>query len=107
MKDLFGNIHIHVYECYGVEEITTPEDLPDPAGYNAICRNFGVLPSDVRRPKYIDLMISMRDGEDLPVKIKSIEKITLFENCFGKTFGGWDSNLEFKPHTACYSSVAT
>ena len=64
-----------------------------------------VRPFEVKRPKYIDLMISMRDGEVLPVKVKTIEKMTLFENCFGKTFGGWDKKLKFKPHVACYSSI--
>ena len=98
---------LHMYECYGVKEITTPEDLPDQAGYKALCEKFDVVPNKMRRPKYIDLMISMRDSADLPVKIKSIGKMTLFENCFGLTFGGWDKDLKFKPHVACYSSVVT
>ena len=34
VKDISGALH--EYDCYGVEEITTPEDLPDKAGYNAL-----------------------------------------------------------------------
>ena len=105
VEDLFGNIH--EYECYGVNEITTPEELPDYGGYRFFCKKFGVLPNDVRKPKYIDLMLSMREGVDHPVKVKSIDKMTLFENCFGRTFGGWDSSLKFTPHISCYSTVAT
>ena len=105
VEDLFGNSH--EYECYGVDEITTPEELPDYAGYKSICSKFGVLPNEVKRPKYIDLMVSMRESADLPVKVKSINKLTLFKNCFGKTFGGYDQGLNFTPHVVCFSTVAT
>ena len=47
----------------------------------------------------------MRESRDHPVKIKSIDNMTLFGNCFGKTFSGWDPNLKFIPHVACYSTI--
>ena len=103
VEDISGKVH--VFECYGIDEITTPENLPDHEGYNALCKKFVIRPFEVKMPKYIDLMISMRDSEVFPVRVKTIEKMTLFENCFGKTFGGWDPNLKFKPHVACYSTV--
>ena len=46
----------------------------------------------------------MRESQDHPVKIKSVGQMSLFENSFGKTFGGCDPNLKFIPHTACYQS---
>ena len=32
--------------------------------------------------------------------------MTLYEDFFGKTFGGWDKDLQFKPHVAYYKSIA-
>ena len=102
--DLFGKVQEVL--CYGVDEITTPEDLPDVSGYRSLCSKFGVMPAEVRRPKYIDILFSMRESASHPVKVKSVGNMTLYRNAFGKTFGGWDTELNFKPHIACYKSIA-
>ena len=89
-----------------MKEITTPEDLQDIRGYRSLCSKFGVIPTEVRRPKYIDILISMRESASHPVKVKSVGNMTLYENSFGKTFGEWDMDLRFEHHMACYKSIA-
>ena len=102
VEDLFGVKH--TYYCYWTDEITTPEDLPELHSYKLLCKKFGVLPNEVTRPRHINLLLSMRESQHHPVKLRSIGQMTLFENCFGKTFGGCDSDLKFTPHRACYQS---
>ena len=104
LVDLQGNRH--EYECYGTDEITSPEDLPNFASYKKLCQRFDVSPNDVKRPKHINLLISMRESGDHPVKLKTIGQMSLFQSCYGKTFGGCDASLSFTPHVSCYYSNA-
>ena len=51
VEDLYSNKH--EYDCYGTDDITSPEELPDIASYKKLCQKFGVIPSDVKRPRNI------------------------------------------------------
>ena len=51
-------------------------------------------------------IISMRECGDHPVKLKTIGQMSLFQSCYGKTFGGCDASLSFTPHVSCYYSNA-
>ena len=67
------NNKIHVLECYGVNVISRPVGLPDTKSYEAICKQFNVPAGKVKRPRRIDLLISMRESQLLPEKVKSLK----------------------------------
>ena len=61
-----------------------------------LCENFGISPEEVKRPQKIDLLISMRDKYLFADnKLKTINKMALYEGPLGKVFGGLDPNLKF------------
>lgn len=90
--DKKGNIH--EYRCYGLDEIATA-DLPTPESYSSICAKFGIHPSSVRKPREIDLLISLRSGAHHPAKVKSVGHMSLYDAIFGKVLGGPDPELQF------------
>ena len=95
IKDKFGQEH--VIECYGMDVIATPTKLPEKDSYFELCKRFKVSPQVVRRPKTIDLLISMRDNHlHADKKLKTIGKMSLYEGLLGKVFGGLDPKLKFR-----------
>ena len=88
--DIKGNRH-H-YACYGLDKIATA-DIPDFDSYRQICSEFRVNPSEVRKPKTIDLLISLRASADHPTKVKSIGDMSLYQGVYGKVFGGTAAEL--------------
>ena len=94
IKDKFGTLH--TIECYGMDVIATPAKPPEAASYSELCDKFGVSPEEVKRPQKIDLLISMRDNYLLAdSKLKTIDKMALYDGPLGKVFGGLDPNLKF------------
>ena len=85
---------VHEYLCYGLDEIATA-DVPTYESYTKICAKFGIHPNEVRKPKKIELLISLRAGAHHPNKIKSIDHMTLYNGIFGKVLGGPDPELKF------------
>ena len=84
----------HKYFCYGLDEIATA-DMPTAESYSKICSKFNIYPHEVRKPKKIDLLISLRAGAHHPSKVRSIGHMTLFNGVFGKVLGGPDPDLQF------------
>ena len=76
IKDKNGRVH--VLECYGMDVIATPADPPDSESYSKLCSKFGVSPKEVQRPKFIDLLISMRENYLLAdTRLKTVDKMIL------------------------------
>ena len=88
--DLKGNMH--QYACYGLEKIASA-DIPTAESYKEICSKFGISPFKVRKPKTIDLLISLRASAHHPNKIKSIGDMSLYQGIYGKVLGGTSSEL--------------
>ena len=55
----------HDYKCYGLDKIASA-DIPEEEAYKKICQNFGVKVSEVRKPRTIDLLISLRASAHHP-----------------------------------------
>ena len=97
---------VHVLECYGVDLIAKQSKLPDAKSYDLLCKKFNITPWKVRRPKRIDLLISMRESHLMPDKVKTLGKLTLHMSPFGATFGGSDPKLKFGTHQKTFKSTA-
>ena len=81
--------------CYGLGEIATAIKPPEEKSYTKMCTKFRISPSEARRHKKIDLLISMIQQKLFPDKKVSIEHISLCKGSLGKVFGGNDSDLDF------------
>ena len=90
--DLQGRCH--EYQCYGLDKIASA-DIPEQRSYERICSRFGVRPADVRKPRNIDLLISLRASAHHPGKVRSIGHMSLYDGVFGKVLGGTDDDLVF------------
>ena len=99
---------IHYLPCYGTDKITTDSILPNAASYQRLCKSFNVDPSEVLRPKKIELLISMRSGYLHPCDSNSVEigGMKLASGPLGKVFGGSSSDLQFSTmRLACPATV--
>ena len=76
IRDKFGTVH--VLDCYGLPVIASAAELPDEKLYGALCSKFGIKSSQVRRPRRIDLLISMRAALLLPKPQASVGDMVLF-----------------------------
>ena len=98
----------HHLPCYGTDVITSDNPLPDTASYQRMCKQFGVDPEEVRRPKRIELLISNRseylypNGPDY-VRICGMK---LASGLLGRVFGGTNPDLKFNPIKLACSSKA-
>ena len=75
---------IYYLPCYGTDVITSDNNLPDEESYKEMCREFGINPNQVVRPKKIELLISMREQHLHPKVKRSIEGMSLAEGPLGK-----------------------
>ena len=91
----------HVYQCYGLDKISTAAAPPERQSYKQLCGKFGVKFEEVKKPVEIDMLISMRRNPDHPKAVKTIGDITLYEGIFGKVFGGTDPELKFTAYQTC------
>ena len=90
---------MHQLPCYGTDNITNDSTLPDMTSYHDMCHQFEVDPSEVERPKRIELLISMRSGHLHPYdhNSKEINGMRLASGPLGKVFGGSSKTLKFNP----------
>ena len=89
-----------------MDVIATPAEPPDSQSYSELCSKFNISPKEVRRPQSIDLLISMRDNHLLAdKKLKTIDKMALYEGPLGKVFGGLDPNLKFARQKMAFKST--
>ena len=72
-------------------------DPPARDSYGKLCKNFGINPNQVLRPKKSDVWILMRQNLYHPVPVKNIGNMTLYDGPLGKVFGGTDEDLQFTP----------
>ena len=91
-----------IFQCYGLDVISSAADPPDKLSYQELFGKFGIGMEEVRKPKNIDLLISMRRNPHHPKPVKTIGNMTLYEGAFGKVFGGSDKNLMFTLHKTSY-----
>ena len=95
---------VHYLPCYGTDRITADSVLPETASYQKLCKKFNINPTEVPRPRRIELLISMRSGHLHPCEADSIVRggMKLASGPLGKVFGGTCSDLMFNPtHLAC------
>ena len=96
----------HELPCYGMETISSVAPPPETRSYKNLCKKFGIKPHEVKRPKSIDILISMRQNHLHPEKVKTVGEMFLYDGRMGKVFGGKDPKLRFTPHkTSIPSSV--
>jgi hypothetical protein len=88
--------------CYGMDKISSVASPPESTSYKKLCSKFGVMSGQLRRPRSIDLLISMRQNFLHPKASKTIGGITLFNGVLGKVFGGSDPDLVFEPYVMSY-----
>ena len=100
------NNQVHVLECFGVNIITKQATLPDAKTYEALCKKFDIPPDKVRGTRRIDLMISMRESHLLPVKDRTLGKLTLYQSQFGATFWGSYQKMSIGSHLKTFKSTA-
>ena len=86
----------HDYQCYGLVKIASA-DVQDPHSYRKIFSQWGLKPSDVKKPRNIDLLISLRAAAQHPNKVMNIGHMTLYDGIFGKVLGGTDPDLTCPP----------
>ena len=98
--DKYGDVH--KYPCYGLEKISSAAPPPESKSYKELCRKFGVNLQEVRKPREIDVLISMRSSSHHPSPSKRFGEMTLYDGIYGKTIGGTDPDLKFTPHQATY-----
>ena len=63
--------------------------------YKRLCAKFGVSPDDVKRPRKIYFLISMRNNQLIPTKITRIGKMELYNGPLGKVLAFKQSNKSF------------
>ena len=96
----------HTIECYGMDVITTPADPPELESYAKVCAKFRVRPEQMKRPKYIDLLVSMREHYLLSDhKETSVGGMALYKGPLGLVFGGLDRELKFVSHKMAFNST--
>ena len=104
VTDIYGIEH--TVECYGMDVITSPANPPEPESYAKLCAKFHVKPEQMRRPKYIDLLLSMREHYLLSDhKESSIAGMALYKGPLGLVFGGLDRELRFEHHKIAFNST--
>ena len=82
------------YQCFGMQKIATA-DVPTKKSYTKICQDFGLSPSEVVKPREIDLLISARAICDHPTPIKKCGHLILYSSRFGKVLCGTSKDLQF------------
>ena len=92
----------HEIPCYGMDQISSVAAPPEKESYHKLCSKFKVEPSQMRRPRTIDLLLSMRQNHLHPQPVRTKDCITLYEGKLGKVFGGSDPGLVFSPYTMSY-----
>ena len=92
----------HEIPCYGMDQISSVAAPPETESYHKLCYKFRVESSQMRRPRNIDLLLSMRQNHLHPQHVRTKDGITLYEGKLGKVFGGSDPGLVFSPYTMSY-----
>ena len=98
--------YICEYQCFGLETIATA-DVPTTESYTKICDKFGLKPTEVIKPKEIDLLISARSIGDHPVPIESYGHLILYNGKFGKVISGTNSDLKFRTNKSIERNSCT
>ena len=93
IKDKYGAEH--VLDCYGLPVIASAAEPPDEERYRNLCSKFDIDSSQVRRPRQIDLLISMRAVLLLPQPKACVGNMVLFDGPLGQVLGGSSPDLQF------------
>ena len=64
-----------IFQCYRLDVISSAADPTDKLSYQELCGKFGIGMEEVRKPKNIDLLISMRRNPHHPKPVKTIENM--------------------------------
>ena len=100
IRDRHNNVHSIL--CYGLDKIANAAKKPDKLSYNKLCNMLGVRPEEVERPEHIDLLISMRESNLQPDKVRSVGKVTLFGGLLGSVIGGESIGSNIESHEQCF-----
>ena len=91
IKDKYGNIH--TLECYGLDQIAPDIASPENKTYQKLCQKFGLDHQKLKRPKHVQLLISLDNVHLLLDKKRCIGNMALFEGPLGLVLGGSDPGL--------------
>ena len=87
IQDRFGRTHC--IECYGLEEIASEAEVPEPGDYRRLCDKFKIDPEQVKRPRQIDILLSARDNFLMSDEVvDSMDGVKLYSGPLGLTFMG-------------------
>ena len=83
-----------IYECYGLDRISSDVTKPVQSYYGALCKRFNVTKNQVLRPSSIDMLLSAKSSCLMSDHvIKSQGNMKLFNGPLGKVFCGSDKDL--------------
>nr|XP_017209463.2 uncharacterized protein LOC108181536 [Danio rerio] len=86
-----GTFKSHQLACYGLESIAEINNTVQP---NQLKKLFPDIPlAELARPKVVDLLISHREGQLAPQRIRIVGDLVLWEGPLGKTIGGTHPEL--------------
>ncbi|XP_024119933.1 uncharacterized protein LOC112141110, partial [Oryzias melastigma] len=86
-----GSLKSHQIVCYGLENIA---DIQNHVTARQLQKFFpDVQQTELERPKEIHLLISHREGQLAPQKVKSVGDLVLWDGPLGKTVGGTHPKL--------------
>ncbi|CAI5671305.1 unnamed protein product [Oreochromis niloticus] len=86
-----GTLKPHQLVCYGLDKIAEVERHVPPQKLQKIFPDVSL--QDLIRPREIQLLISHKEGQLVPQKIRSIGDLVLWDGPLGKTIGGTHPDL--------------
>ena len=89
-----------------MDSIATEAVLPFKEDYGVLCKKFGILSSQVVRPRRIDLLLSQKEAYLMSDEVKLVKgKMKLYSGPLGLVLSGCDPSLHHSQHNAEYPSV--
>lgn len=91
ISTLRGTLESHQLICYGLDKIAEVHRHVPPKKLQEIFPDFPL--KDLIRPREIQLLISHKEGQLVPQKVRSIGDLVLWDGPLGKTVGGTHPDL--------------
>ncbi|KAK7933141.1 hypothetical protein WMY93_004037 [Mugilogobius chulae] len=102
VKTAEGTVKAHQLVCYGLDHIA---DVHQHVSAQKLKIIFPDVPlHELQRPKEIQLLISHKEGQLAPQKLRTVGNLVLWDGPLGKTIGGTHPELFEKMSIAAHSS---
>lgn len=91
VRTALGTFRSHQLACYGLESIAEVNKAVSPERLQKFFPDIPLV--ELERPKVVDLLISHREGQLAPQRIKVVGDLVLWDGPLGKTIGGTHPEL--------------